>query len=294
VWERHEQQFLTPQGPVSAQEHVAVLQGPVILGEVSFAPIAGRMLGQEEVGMLTGPGESQGSIVLDDDFAQLEFRSHTPPGNEKDQATRRQTDRRFIRLIIGADPFPLKEVYMKMVIVRKCYPGLCATAFLAGLLAVPCRAGEVGDYLTQEGQLKEAVTVKTGAIQFLAPPGRVWIIEPSGDWTEKFTQSKGKLSAKQLAALAQHLATQEFNSLPPMLGYEAKDPDGTNRSGYRYVVIAFGKKEAAFNTQTGASRTDYLPKSGDPKAAAWSRFIALELVLADLLRISELKEEQGK
>ena len=126
----------------------------------------------------------------------------------------------------------------------------------------------------------------------MAPPRVVWIIEPSGDWTEKFSESKGKLSARQLAALAQHLATQDFNSLPKMQGYQSKGPDGVNRAGYKYVVIAFGMKEAVFNTRMGESRADYLPKPGDPKAAAWSRFIALELVLADMLEKSELKEKR--
>jgi hypothetical protein len=160
---------------------------------------------------------------------------------------------------------------------------LCATAFLAGLFAVPCGAGEVGDYLTKEGKLKEAVTLRIGGKEFLAPPDDVWRIEPSGEWTRESTDSKGKLSARQLAALAQHLATQDFNSLPNMQGYEPKGPDGVARA-HHYVVIAFGKKQAAFNTKTGQSRVDYLPKPGDPHAAAWSRFIALELVLADLLR----------
>jgi hypothetical protein len=172
--------------------------------------------------------------------------------------------------------------------------GLFATAFSAGLLAVPCHAGEVGDYLTKDGNLKEAVTVRTGVIEFLAPPGKVWTIEPSGDWTEKFSESKGKLSAKQLAALAQHLAAQDFNSLPKMQGYEKKGLDGAARAGYHFVVIGFGRKEAAFNTKTGESRADYLPKPGDPKAAAWSRFIALELIFADMLQMSELKDEQWK
>jgi hypothetical protein len=162
---------------------------------------------------------------------------------------------------------------------------------LAGLLAVPCRAGEVGDYLTKDGQLKEAVTFKTVLIGFLAPPGEVWTIEPSGAWSTKFTASRGQLSAGQLAALAQHLATQDFNSLPKMQGYEPRDADGAS---YQYVVIAFGKKEAAFYTRSGESRADYLPKPGDPKAAAWSRFIALELVLADMLQEAGRKVKQGQ
>jgi hypothetical protein len=169
----------------------------------------------------------------------------------------------------------LKEVDRQMVVARKWCLGLYAPALLAGLLAVPCRAGEVGDYLTKDGKLKAAVTVRIGGKGFLAPPDEVWIIKPSGDWVWESSDSKGKLSAKQLAALAQHLATQDFNSLPKMQGYEPKGP----ASGYQYVVIAFGKKKAGFYTKSGESPADYVPKPGDPKAAAWSRFIALELVL---------------
>jgi hypothetical protein len=103
---------------------------------------------------------------------------------------------------------------MQIVIVMKWRLGLCATALLAGLLAVPCRAGEVADYLTEDGKLKESVTVRFGGKNFLAPPDEVWIIKPLGDWVWKSTDSEGKLSSKQMAALAQHLATQDFNSLP--------------------------------------------------------------------------------
>jgi hypothetical protein len=173
--------------------------------------------------------------------------------------------------------------------VMKSRRDLCATALLAGLLPLACSAGEIGDYLTKDGKLKEVATVKTGAVSFLAPPGKLWTIEPSGDWTEKFSDAKGKLSTKQLAALAQHLATQEFNSLPAMQGYDSKGSDG-----YEYVVIAFGKKVAAFNTKIGETQADYLPKPGDPKGPAWSRFIALELALTDLLQKSERTMKQRK
>lgn len=92
-----------------------------------------------------------------------------------------------------------------------------------------------------------------------------------------------------MAALAQHLAAQDFNSLPKSQGYQPKDAD----SGYGYVVIAFGKKQAAFDTKSGESPADYVPKPGDPIAAAWSQFIALELVLADMLKMSEVRAEYG-
>jgi hypothetical protein len=147
----------------------------------------------------------------------------------------------------------------------------------------------VGDYLTKDGKLKETVTVRIGGVNFLAPPDEVWIIKPSGDWVWEFTDSKGKLSSKQMAALAQHLATQDFNSLPKTQGYQPKDAD----SGYHYIVIAFGKKEATFYTKSGESPSDYVPKPGDPKAAVWSRFIALKLVLAEMLQMSDVRAEYG-
>jgi hypothetical protein len=59
-------------------------------------------------------------------------------------------------------------------------------------------------------------------------------------------------------------------------------------------VIGLGKKSATFRIKMGTSRIDYIPKSGDPQAAAWSRFVALELVLTDLLRTSEIKGKKEK
>ena len=103
-------------------------------------------------------------------------------------------------------------------------------------------------------------------------------------------RAKGRLSAKQLASLAQHLATQDFNSFPPVQGYKAPGID----EAHQRVVIGFGKKSATFNIKSGESRDDYLPKPGDPQAAAWSRFVALELVLTDLLQTSEIKDKNEK
>lgn len=55
-----------------------------------------------------------------------------------------------------------------------------------------------------------------------------------------------------------------------------------------HVTIAFGRKEVAFYTKPGESAADCIPKPDDPKAASWSRFMALELVLADMLDTSAL------
>ena len=164
--------------------------------------------------------------------------------------------------------------------------GLCGTAFLACLFSMPCGADELGDYLTDDGKLKEAVTVRFGNC-FVAPD--VWLIKPSGELSQQHGDFEIKLSRKQLMALAQHLATQEFNSLPETQGY---DPP-TVGIGYDYFEIEFGKKKAAFNVEFKKSRADYLPKPGDPKAEAWSRFIALELVLVKMLETAEVRAESG-
>jgi hypothetical protein len=168
---------------------------------------------------------------------------------------------------------------------------LCTTAFVAALHATPCQAGDPGDYLTKEGKLKGVVTLRhdtVGLAPVGSPKGEVWVIQPAGDWTSQVAGAKGKLSAKQLAAPAQHLATQDFNSLPHTQGYKQQAIDEI----YQRVVIGFGKKSATFHIKMGASRIDYLPKPGDPQAAAWSRFLALELVLTDLLRTPEIKRKE--
>jgi len=160
--------------------------------------------------------------------------------------------------------------------------------FMAAFHVAPCQAGDVGDFLTKDGKLKASITIQHNAYGLVAvggPKGELCVIEPTGEWTKKTAATKGKLSAKQLAALAQHLATQDFNSLPIHQGYERQ----SIHDGY-FVRIAFGKKAAIFNLKNvGDARLEYLPAPGESKAAAWSRFVALELVLNDLLAKSELK-----
>jgi hypothetical protein len=157
------------------------------------------------------------------------------------------------------------------------------------------QAGDLGDYLTKDGNLKEAITFgryTVGLAPAGSPKGEVWTIEPTGDWTSKVAGAKGKLSAKQLAALAQHLATQDFNSLPQTQGYRQQVLDEV----YQRVIIGFGKKTATFNIKPEESRIDYLPNAGDQQAAAaWSRFVALELVLTDVLHTTaESKDKKEK
>ena len=178
------------------------------------------------------------------------------------------------------------------------------SAALAALLPVPCGAGEVSDYLTKDGKLKAAITVRVGTGGLVAVGGSIpkaegWVavIQPTGEWSREqppskwvlpVSPAKGKLHEKQLAALAQHLATQDFKSLPRQQGCGYPGSDVV----YRYVMIEFGEKRAEFMIKLGQSRIDYLPKPGDPKAAAWSRFVAVELFLMDMFRTTETKGQE--
>jgi hypothetical protein len=176
----------------------------------------------------------------------------------------------------------------------KLFTTLGVVVFVAGLFAAPCQAGDPGDYLNNGGTLKETLIFRKDTTG-LAPPGttpkgEVYTIQPTGEWTAQVSGAKGKLTAKQLAALGQFLATQDFKSLPQVQGYEQKAIDEV----YQRVSISFGKKTAMFLIQAGVHRTAYMPAPGDAKAAAWARFVALELFLTDLMEASKVEEKKGK
>jgi len=60
-------------GAVSAQQHVAVPHRLLIPGRIFFASIPGRVLGQEELGILARRCQDKSSILLEDAFPKLEF-----------------------------------------------------------------------------------------------------------------------------------------------------------------------------------------------------------------------------
>jgi hypothetical protein len=166
---------------------------------------------------------------------------------------------------------------------------------LAGLLSLgstPCRAGDVKDYLGEGGQLKDKLTLTVVHNQDDA--GRAlstdtWTVEPSGEWSHLRRGvnfgirpalvrlvGKGKLTPPQLAALAQHLATQDFNKLPEKMG---KRPAGQSWS----TTLAFGKKRTTLDTEGP------LAAEGPPRAGGgdWSRFVVLTLTVKGLLGTPE-------
>src|SRR5262249_52105680 len=93
-------------------------------------------------------------------------------------------------------------------------------------LAAAGRAAEPADYLTKDGQLRHALEFRDGQGGVAGVTGTAWTVHPDGSWVvatflndkEQKVLSKGKLSAKQLAALAGHLAAQDVTGLPKAMG----------------------------------------------------------------------------
>ncbi len=118
-------------------------------------------------------------------------------------------------------------------------------------------------------------------------------MEPSGKWTQTNADknfgirpaferevAEGQLSHAQLRALAQHLATQRFNALPERVG---TDPAPDKRMVG--VTVGFGKRSTTLDTERG-SLTDGCPATEGARADEWARFVAVALVVRELVRES--------
>jgi hypothetical protein len=168
----------------------------------------------------------------------------------------------------------------------------------------PNKAGNINDYRAKDGKLKEKLTLNTslgGGGLTGAYGGTVWVIEPSGAWTQETTAglagekfenklvAKGQLTEQQRLALAHHFAAQDFKTLPAEVPSIAP-PDTSGGLG---VGILFGKKSSGLNT-AARSLADSAPKADNAKAGEWSRFVALTLVLEDLLKEGKAEPKKGK
>jgi hypothetical protein len=169
-------------------------------------------------------------------------------------------------------------------------------------------AGKVEDYL-KDGKLKEKLTLSY--VHNADRNGRswgstIWAIETSGEWTQTHWDTnfgirppmskvvaKGKLTPEQLAALAQHLATQGFNTLSDRVGDVLQPAKGLDIVSVS-VSLSFGKKSTTLDTVSG-SLTESRPIAGDAEANEWSRFVALALVMQNLCQeIKFLAEPDNK
>jgi hypothetical protein len=149
-----------------------------------------------------------------------------------------------------------------------------ALAPLAGM----GRAADAEDYLTQDGKLRHGVEFRDGQSGFAGLTGTLWRVEPDGAWTvaafrDEAAQKKlrqGKLSEKQLAALAGHLAALDVTGLPKDLGsFTGANP--------HVFSLRFGERTATVTVAPGQALTETTLR-GEVKAA-WSRFVAAAALL---------------
>jgi hypothetical protein len=169
-------------------------------------------------------------------------------------------------------------------------PGLIQW-LLAGLIlcvyASPSHADDdLGPYLATDGRLKHTLQLLNTEPGEDGRRGLVWTIEPSGEWqVVPFVKDrpgdkplrKGKLTAKQLAALANHLAAQDLLHLPKDFGVGLPVAP-------HLITIRFGEKSTTFDCGTADDPTEVAPAAKDPQAAAWSRVIALVFVIENMTK----------
>src|SRR5262249_6776553 len=145
--------------------------------------------------------------------------------------------------------------------------------------------GLPSEYLTPDGRLRFPLRISATRDDADGSRGEVWVIEPAGDWricpllngAEGPPRRQGKLTAPQRAVLARHLEIQDLFSLPGRLGPAAAD------NPYR-LRISFGFKTATYEGLRPGALGQVMPPRGDEQAFAWSRFIAIVLVVEDLLK----------
>ena len=81
-------------------------------------------------------------------------------------------------------------------------------------------------FLNGNGKLTDTLTLKDGQGGFVGMTGFIWTVRPDGSWDRKrFINARmnkpdqqGKLTAKQLQALADVLAHAQVSKLPAQLG----------------------------------------------------------------------------
>jgi hypothetical protein len=147
-------------------------------------------------------------------------------------------------------------------------------------------------YLDKDGKLKQELVLIDSQGGFAGFSGHRWTIAADGAWRrEPFLNEKvrkaeatGKLSSKQLAALADRLAGEKLLDLPKQIG-----PDPMVNP--HIFTLKFGKHETALVLPAGAA----LPKF-DPKKPAddEGRFVRIATTILDLLKTDEKQKEGGK
>jgi hypothetical protein len=125
---------------------------------------------------------------------------------------------------------------------------------LCGLGLPVVRAGDKSEDYLKDGKLKERLEVRVTQGGFAGFTGKYYAIEPDGSWNTGLVlpprekkgepKSQGKLNAKQLAQLANDLASNDLATLPN---------HGEPRVNPRVIEVCFGKKTSRLQLNPGRS-----------------------------------------
>jgi hypothetical protein len=132
--------------------------------------------------------------------------------------------------------------------------------------------------LTTDGKLKGPIEFRDGQGGFAGATGVAWKIDTDGSWTVANFRNEtlkkklrdGKLSARQLATLAGHLAALDVASLPKGLG----DFTGANPHTF---VLTIGDRTTTATLPAGARLSDVLLP--EKESRAWSHVVAAAAII---------------
>ncbi len=132
-------------------------------------------------------------------------------------------------------------------------------------------------YLTAEGKLAHALSLRDAQGGFAGFSGHLWTIEPDGSWRRepflnrnvRAADMKGQFTKEQLAALEKYLTKHDLLGLPERIG----KPVGANPHVF---TIAFGEKQTALTVGAGAPLPEVDPRNA---ASDHGRFATIAQLL---------------
>jgi len=169
---------------------------------------------------------------------------------------------------------------------------VCFSCFSIGFalyLACATQAAPRDKFLTVDGKLTDTLTIQDGQSGFAGVTGFVWTVRPDGSWDRKrFINARmnkpdqqGKLTAKQLQAMADVLAHAQIHKLPDRLGkFRGANP--------HVVTLTWGKNKCAWTLPPGSPVPKYSDQPGG-KLTPEDSFAEIAQFLRSTLKTSKDK-----
>jgi hypothetical protein len=183
---------------------------------------------------------------------------------------------------------PLNQELIEMCTLKIC--GLAIVCLALG--QKEDRAKNMELYITQAGQLRQTLEIKSGQQGFAGLSGKRWVCDTSGKWSVSqfvgdrpgVVERKGDVGRDASRALGEILARDDFLHMPDEFG------NGPKVNG-QVVSIKFGGKECRCVLPSGQSLHEAAPKDQTPTAAVWKRFISTYDGVQEVLKKEENKSK---